>query len=162
MTPTGGTVAGSERLVVPVGENRVLRLGGAARGPVDIATASGEAKIVRASVDPNTSEVMLSGAGLGRETITLTREGATTSVNVAVQAFAGLIDPTPRTVTVTGQRPLPGERLSGLVAQVAAQSARPHPGATVRLAAPSRLGAVPARPGRRRPSAFQSRWRGRT
>ena len=73
-TPAGGGISGSERLVVPIGENRVLRLGGAARGPVEIATASGEAKVVRASVDPYTSEVMLSGAGLGSETITLRLE----------------------------------------------------------------------------------------
>lgn len=138
-----------KRLVVPLGENRTLKIGGAARGAVSVSVGSGTNAILRASSDPdaenaNVAEVTLSGIGRGRETLTLVREGAQTSIEVAVQPYAGRFEARPQ-LTVTG-REVPGERVARYASFAALNRAQPVEGATVRLVvAPDKI-AAPAVP----------------
>ncbi len=133
-----------KRIVVPLGENRTLKIGGAARGAVSVSVGSGAGTVLRASSDPdmenaNVAEVMLSGVGPGRETLTLVREGAETTIAVAVQPYAGRIEARPQLI-VTG-REVSGERVARYASLAALNSAQPVEGATVRLVvAPDKIG----------------------
>jgi hypothetical protein len=146
----GVVVIGAEKdkqFIVPLGENRVLKIGGAARGAVSVSLGSGANTVLRASSDPdaenaNVAEVTLSGVGRGRETLTLVREGVQTSVQVAVQPYAGRIEPRPQ-LTITG-REVSGERVARYAAFAALNRVQPGEGATARLVvAPNKI-TVPA------------------
>jgi hypothetical protein len=105
-------------VIVPLNESRTLKVGGAARGDIAIAAGSGAdvlaasatdgtapKSIVSVTLDPVTGDLRLTGTAPGRDTLTLTREGASISVPVAVQPYAGRFEG-PQTVTITG----PGHR----------------------------------------------------
>lgn len=137
-----GLAVASERVVVPVGETRVLRVSGAARGPVSALTASGDTRTLALQVDPATGDITLRGLAPGKETLTVSREGATVTATVAVQLYAGRID-APRPVTVTGAE-VPTDLVTRHVLASALAAARPTPGATIQAAPPASIAAPAA------------------
>ncbi len=139
-----GLSVSTERVVVPLGEKRVVRVGGAARGAITVASASGSANIVRFTPNPVTGNITLSGASVGKETLTLTREGATTTLTVAVQSYAGRVD-APRAITVTG-RSVPADLIARYVVAGALSAARPSAGASAQVDAPT-VSVVPLQAG---------------
>jgi hypothetical protein len=99
-----GLVIRNNGLVVPLGENRSLAIAGPARGPITVVAqnlATGGIKRVGVTVDQVKGTVTLSGIEVGRERLTLYREGAVAEVNVAIRPYAALFE-MPHTVTVTG------------------------------------------------------------
>ncbi len=130
-----GLTVSAERVVVPVGETRVLRLGGAARGPVTVATAGAGTKVAAATPDPVTGSVTLRGVDAGKETLTLAREGASVEVTVLVQRYAGRIGK-PRPVVMTGAS-VPADLVARHVLANALAAARLSPGASAQVAAPT-------------------------
>ena len=151
-----GLTVSNSGVIVPLGETRRVRIGGAARGDIFIGAASGmdvvaesappptppvgpvpaapqpaDRRVVAAELGGDASELVLRGVNVGRETITLNRGGATVTISIAVQPYAGrFADPSP--VTLTGSIASPT-----LVARLAAASAlgaaTPLPGANARL-----------------------------
>lgn len=125
-----GLVVTDNGRVVPVGEARVLRLGGAARGPVRITTASGDTPFVSVKIDDTHGIVSVTGLKPGREVLTLEREGAVETVYLAVKSYAGTFEPAH--LTVTGYV-APKEMVEHHALAVALNSARPTPGAWARI-----------------------------
>ena len=130
----GLTLAANE-VMVPLGETRVLRVGGAARGPITVTSLSGTAYVAASPSETGTGEITLRGVSAGRETLAVGREGATVTVMVAVQRYAGSIQ-RPRPVVVTGAT-VPADFVARHVLANALSAARLSPGATVRITAPS-------------------------
>lgn len=126
-----GIATDASGIVVPLNETRVIKVSGAARGPVSFLTATGESKIAGVSVDPVSGDVTLTGATPGKDVLTLSREGAVTTVYVAVQPYAGRFD-TPRPVIVTGNG-VPAELIARHAASAALAAARPNPGASAQI-----------------------------
>lgn len=127
-------------LLIPLNETRVVKTGGAARGPVTVSSASGANKVTGITVDPATGDLTLSGLAPGRDVLTVTREGATATVTIAVQPYAGRFE-NPRAVVVTGPN-VSAELIARHAVASALGAARPNPGAAAQLIA-SRVSAAP-------------------
>jgi len=129
-----GLTVSNSGVIVPLGETRRVRIGGALSATTsmpDAAPQPADRRVVAAELGGDASELVLRGVNVGRETITLNRGGATVTISIAVQPYAGrFADPSP--VTLTGSIASPT-----LVARLAAASAlgaaTPLPGANARL-----------------------------
>jgi hypothetical protein len=129
-----GLTVGVETLVIPPGFTKVLKIGGVAKGPLEIGRAKGEQSPVSAVVNGGT--VTVHSSELGKDIITLRRGGAEVLVTVNVLPYAAkLVDPTP--IEVTGAGPT-GYRLGTLVSLNGLNSLKPTPGALVTLTNPVR------------------------
>ncbi|MDX1932037.1 MAG: hypothetical protein SFU56_05485 [Capsulimonadales bacterium] len=117
--------------VIPLAENRVLRLRGAARGPIRITTDSGDASIVRWQTDATTGQVTLTGVKPGRETVFFERDGAVATFVAAVKPYAGQFG-VPHPVTVTGKT-APSALIARLARVAALASVTLTPGAEARV-----------------------------
>lgn len=130
-----GLTVSASRLVVPLGGTRIVRLDGPAQGNVFVATASARTGTVSWSSDPAGKDLMLRGVSAGRETLVVTRDGATATVVVAVQPYAGYIAAI-KPVTVTGTV-VPAELVGRHVFARALAAARLSPGARAQITAPA-------------------------
>lgn len=124
-----GLSVSTRQAVIPVGESRVVRLGGLATGAVAVRAEGGAASPVGFTVRDGALEI--SGKTIGADSLVLEREGATARVDVRVANYAA------RSVAVgavelTG-RGIKPEALARLVAQRARESVQALPGAEVRL-----------------------------
>ena len=127
-----GLTVGTETLVIPPGVTRVLKIGGVAKGALEIGRAKGEQSPVSAVVTGGT--VTVRSGDLGKDIITLRRGGAEVQVTVSVLPYAAkLVDPAP--VEVTGSGPT-GYRLGTLVSLNGLSALKPTPGALVTLVNP--------------------------
>ena len=127
-----GLTVGTESLVIPPGVTKVLKIGGVAKGPLEIGRAKGEQSPVSAVVTGGT--VTVRSGDLGKDIITLRRGGAEVLVTVSVLPYAAkLVDPAP--VEVTGSGPT-GDRLGTLVSLNGLSALKPTPGALVTLVNP--------------------------
>ena len=162
-----GITASDTDILVPLGESRALRLSGAAKGILNIGSLSGAATlpgdipvsdipepqptprpnpIVALSTDSaNENLITLQGLAIGRETLTFERDGATVSVTVRVQPYAGQFN-TPQTVIVTG-RGVAIERVARYATAAALRSATVTPGGVARVQTDSVSVAMPLAPG---------------
>lgn len=163
-----GLAASDSDILVPLGDTRPLRLYGAARGSLTIGSLSGSAILPATAPSGDTPEtkptpgpnpvvavsnsdagnenvLTLRGLAVGRETLTFEREGATASVVVRVQPYAGQFNP-PKPVIVTG-RGVAIERVARYATASAISSATVTPGATARVRADSVSVAMPLAPG---------------
>lgn len=118
--------------IVPVGEKRILRISGIARGPIAVYNVDGVKK-ASAAVDAVKGTVTLTGIEPGRATLYIEREGAVKPVSVIVQPYAGQIE-VPATVTVTGTV-TPANIISRFATLSATAAARPLPGARLEVRA---------------------------
>ena len=129
-----GLTVGIETLVIPPGVTKVLKIGGVAKGSLEIGRAKGEQSPVSAVVQGGT--VTVRSSELGKDIITLRRGGAEVLVTVSVLPYAArLVDPAP--VEVTGSGPT-SYRLGTLVSQNGLNALKPTPGALVSLINPVR------------------------
>jgi|GEM_PF-264453 hypothetical protein len=142
-----GLTLSETRIIVPLGETRRVRIGGAARGDIFVGAASGadvtapappaqvpaspDTRVVAASLSDTTSELILRGVTVGRETLTLNRDGAQISLQISVQPYAGRFD-SPRAVTLTGTN-VSADLIARMAAASALGAAAPLPGAVARL-----------------------------
>ncbi len=165
-----GIAASDGDVLIPLGETRPLRLSGAARGTLTITPVSGAALLPgetpedAAQDDPNPQPsprpipvvalsndngsenlITLRGLAVGRETLTFERGGATVSVTVRVQPYAGQFN-TPKAVIVTG-RGVAIERVARYATAAALGSATVTPGGIARVRADSVSVAMPLAPG---------------
>lgn len=162
-----GIAASDTDILVPLGDSRPLRLSGAARGTLTIGSVSGAAilpgeapisetpeptptprpnPVVALSNDNgNENQITLRGLAVGRETLTFEREGATVSVVVRVQPYAGQFN-TPKSVIVTG-RGVAIERVARYATASALSSATVTPGGVARVQTDSVSVAMPLAPG---------------
>lgn len=134
-------------IVLPPGGKQKLTLSGPARGPISILAemvAAGGEKTVSVSTDPTTGAITLTGLRVGRDKLTLMREGAVATVYVSVRPYAAQID-TPAPVTVTGA-PAPAALIARQVVNAVQSAIQTTPGATVKIA--DNLETVPLEPGR--------------
>lgn len=136
-----GLSVGEASQILPLGERRVLPLGGVARGPITLRRLSGASSPVEATVVGGT--VVLAGRSIGRDTVLLEREGAQARIDIRVQQYAAQASP-PRPVEVTGRGIRP-DQLARLVAARARESFTPLPGASVRVEDEPRAVQAPAR-----------------
>ncbi len=127
-------------VLVPLGETRTVRIGGAARGPISVSLGAagggennGSPQPAAATVDQATGAVDISGAARGRDTLTITREGASVTMNIAVQPYAGRFNAA-NALTVTGAN-VPAELIARYAAATAINSGLPNPGASARITA---------------------------
>jgi len=134
-----GVALSAEGVIVPWTEKRVLKLSGAARGPVTLQRQSGEGSAIEAQFDPKAGTVTLTGKSVGRDVLVVTREGATTRVDVAVQPYAVTVQ-APQPVVLTG-RGVEGEKVAKLVLASARAALLPLAGASVKIE--TEIGAVP-------------------
>ena len=121
----------AQPFLVPLGENRTVSIGGAARGTITVLTGSGDSKTVTASADSPNGIVLVTGNSKGRDTLTITREGVSVQIVVQALPYAGSFD-APRPVTVTGTLST-AEVIARHVAASALSSAKGLPGSVVRL-----------------------------
>ncbi|MFM7188917.1 MAG: hypothetical protein ACKO14_13985 [Armatimonadota bacterium] len=129
-----GLTVGTESLVIPPGVTKVLKIGGVAKGPLEIGRAKGEQSPVSAVVTGGT--VTVRSGDLGKDIITLRRGGAEVLVTVSVLPYAAkLVEPAP--VEVTGSGPT-GYRLGTLVSLNGLNALKPTSGALVTLLNPVR------------------------
>lgn len=129
-----GLTVGTETLVIPPGITKVLKIGGVAKGPLEIGRAKGEQSPISAVVTGGT--VTVRSSELGKDIITLRRGGAEVLVTVSVLPYAAQqLDPAP--VEVTGSGPT-GYRLGTLVSLNGLNALKPTPGALVTLVNPVR------------------------
>lgn len=127
-----GLTVGTESLVIPPGVTKVLKIGGVAKGPLEIGRAKGEQSPVSAVVTGGT--VTVRSSDLGKDIITLRRGGAEVLVTVSVLPYAAkLVEPAP--VEVTGSGPT-GYRLGTMVSLSGLKALKPTPGALVTLVNP--------------------------
>lgn len=127
-----GLTVGTESLVIPPGVTKVLKIGGVAKGPLEIGRAKGEQSPVSAVVTGGT--VTVRSGDLGKDIITLRRGGAEVLVTVSVLPYAAkLVEPAP--VEVTGSGPT-GYRLGTMVSLNGLSALKPTPGALVTLVNP--------------------------
>ena len=158
LTPAG--------LVVPLGETRVVKIGGAALS-TDVQVANDHANVSPAAFDPRTRLLSVQGRAPGRSELRIQWTpgggGVALTLPVSVMQYAGQIAPSV-TVQVTGNPAAPAD----LVAQAAyagvTRAIGLEDGAQVALASPPRLhraagrgragdGPVPPAPVRPRPAA---------
>ena len=126
----GLTISDSGK-VVPLKESRTIRLGGAARGQIALLDA---AETVQVLVNDQTGVVTFTGKRVGRETLTLVRDGAAVKVTVAVEPYAAAISaPNPVTVTASG---IDSVIRRNLARDAALQAVTLTPGATITLGEP--------------------------
>ncbi|MFY7951965.1 MAG: hypothetical protein ACOVT5_05615, partial [Armatimonadaceae bacterium] len=124
-----GLSVSTKQALIPVGEKRVVRLGGLATGTVNVRAEGGSASPVVFTVRDGALEV--SGRSLGSDSLVLEREGATARVDVRVANYAArTVAAGPVELTGRGIKP---EALARLVAQRARASVQALPGAEVRL-----------------------------
>jgi hypothetical protein len=162
-----GIAASETNILIPLGETRPLRLSGAAKGLLNIRTLGGAATLPGGTLisdiptpDPtprpnpvvdvssdggNENLITLRGLAVGRETLTFERDGATVSVVVRVQPYAGQFN-VPKTVVVTG-RGVPIERVARYATAAALGSATVTPGGIARVQTDSVSVAMPLAPG---------------
>ena len=126
-----GLTASDNGKIVPLGESRTVKLGGAARGQIALLDA---AQSVQVLVNDQTGVVTFTGKRVGRETLTLVREGATVKVTIAVEPYAAALSPAaPVTVTAPGIEPVITRNLAR---DAALRALSLTPGATVSLGEP--------------------------
>ena len=134
-----GIAVSSDGQVIPWMEKRVLKFHGAARGPITIQRQSGPGSPVEASVNLAAGTITLVGKSVGRDVLTVSREGATDKFPVAVQPYAATIL-SPQPVILTGLG-VEGDKVSRLVLASARAAVQPLAGATFKLE--TEPGAVP-------------------
>ena len=117
--------------IVPLGDTRTVRLGGAARGQIALLYPAQNVDVL---VNGQTGVVTFSGKRVGRETVTLVREGASVPVTVAVEPYAAQVaTPIPVTVTAAG---IPQGITRNLARDAAMRAVEKTPGASVTLGEP--------------------------
>ena len=127
-----GLTVGMETIVIPPGITKVLKIGGVAKGALEIGRAKGEQSPVSAVIQGGT--VAVRSNDLGKDIITLRRGGAEVQVTVSVLPYAAkLVNPAP--VEVTGSGPT-AYRLGTLVSLSGLRAVKPTPGALVSLMNP--------------------------
>ncbi|MBC8143824.1 MAG: hypothetical protein H7Y38_20525 [Armatimonadetes bacterium] len=156
-----GIIASDKTILVPLGESRTVRLSGVATGDLQITSASGTIRVPETNDDTDAATkpaiVSLSGSkantvwtirgtSAGRDTLTFERGGASVSVAVRVQPYAGSFAP-PKPVVVTGIGGAPVERVARYAAACALASATVTSGAVARVQTDSVSVAMPLAPG---------------
>ncbi|MGO8670663.1 MAG: hypothetical protein ACLQVD_04770 [Capsulimonadaceae bacterium] len=125
-----------DHLIVPVGENRTIQVGGVAR-PGDIAVDMADAETAQADFDPGFRRLRIRGLAPGRTTLTLvsTIDGpAAAQVSVDVMKYAGHIEPV-SVAAVTGSPAPPDIALRALCMSLA-RTVTIEPGAVIHLVDP--------------------------
>ncbi|MEW6278196.1 MAG: hypothetical protein AB1758_06210 [Candidatus Eremiobacterota bacterium] len=117
------------RIVMPVGEERSLEVGGLAEGPVTVEDPYG---VVAASVD-EFGAIRLRGLTVGKTRVKVARGNGRASVFVHVKDWAGTL-PDTVTVQVAGD-PAPGGIVADAVLREAYVQARVRPGCTMQVGA---------------------------
>lgn len=147
-----GIIASDKSVLVPLGETRTVRLSGAATGDLRVSSASGigdtgtKPAVVALSGSKGDTVWTIRGTSPGRDVITFERGGASVSVAVRVQSYAGSFAP-PKPVVVTGIGGAPVERVARYAAACALASAITTPGAVARVQTDSVSVAMPLAPG---------------
>ncbi len=126
-----GIAVSRDGQIIPWMEKRVLKFSGAARGPVTIQRESGPGSPVEASVNLVAGTITLVGKSVGRDVITVSREGAQDQFSVAVQPYAATVQ-APQPVVLTG-RGVEGEKVSRLVLASARAAIQPLAGASLKI-----------------------------
>jgi hypothetical protein len=117
------------QVVVPLNESRVVRVGGAATGPITATVANGS--VASAVVSPEGRFVHVSGLAPGTTDVAITSEGETAILTVNVRKYAGYV-PRPPEVQVTGM-PCPQMLITYGARQAVQRSAVCEPGAAVEV-----------------------------
>jgi hypothetical protein len=123
------------QIIVPIGESRTVTLKGVARGPLQIASVTDAAYTASPVEDsaPNdgTVQVRLTGRTAGTQQLIVERDGATASLDVIVQPWAGFIN-APAPVILTGAS-IDSFTQRGLAEASVRNAIRLTPGASLRL-----------------------------
>lgn len=133
-----GLVATPPRLLIPLGETRSVRIGGAATGPLSIRCDNPNAAV---KVDQEQRTITVAGAIVTDGVISVACEGATLDVPFAVRRYAAHIGDA--RIGFTGNGPS-RERLTQLVQQYALRAVAVEPGAKASIDGPVALPAIPA------------------
>lgn len=123
-------------LLVPLGENRRMEVGGAAAGPI-YAKAENPG-VAAVSIGTDGPYVVVQGCRVGDTTVEISVEGERAKVRVAVRKYAGRT-PNVSTMEVTGN-PCPAELVRYAAGQAAAQNAFVEPGAKIEVGSAEALG----------------------
>lgn len=118
-------------LLVPLGENRVLRLVGSAPGPF-VFTLSPE-DLATLQFDPAKREILAFGKKVGEGLLTITTNGFSLQVPISVKEYAGQI--LPAKVTITGKGPSL-QLLQRLILRAVSQAVLPKPNCVARWGYP--------------------------
>ena len=86
------------RIIVPLGESRTISVRGVARGPLQLPASE---ELPAAASVASAGQIRLTGRKTGREKLTVEREGASASVEVIVQPWAGFVS-APAPIVLTG------------------------------------------------------------
>ncbi|OFX17788.1 MAG: hypothetical protein A2Z18_08410 [Armatimonadetes bacterium RBG_16_58_9] len=119
----------TQELLVPLGENRLLTVGGAAMGPIYARVANEEVAVV--SVDSEGRVVQVLGRQLGETILELSVEGERAQAKVVVMKYAGRA-PGVCSAEVTGS-PCPAEFIAYAADQAILGAAILEPGARVEV-----------------------------
>ncbi|MCX8052698.1 MAG: DUF916 domain-containing protein [Armatimonadetes bacterium] len=122
-------ILSDRRIVVPLGENRIVVVSGAATGPISASSDSTE--VVAATPGTEGRYVRITGKQIGRATITIEVEGETATLDVTVKKYAGSV-PGSAFAEVTGN-PCPTSLVAYAASQAALRNALIEPGASARI-----------------------------
>jgi hypothetical protein len=83
------------QIIVPISESRTLTLKGVARGPLQLSTSTTSVFTATAAGGPapggGTTQIRVTGRSAGSEQLIVERDGATASVEIVVQPWAGFV-----------------------------------------------------------------------
>lgn len=122
-------VLSHRQITIPLGENRIVAVGGAATGPISV--RSDRSDVATATPAPSGRYIMITGQQVGQAMVTVEVEGESASVYVTVKKYAGSV-PATGFAEVTGS-PCPASLVSYAAAQAVIRSATLEPGATLRI-----------------------------
>ncbi len=116
-------------ILVPLGENRSVTVGGAASGPISVMSA--DENIAQVAANDYGRNIQITGLNIGATQLEISVEGETATLLVAVRKYAGKVG-NMAFAEVTGN-PCPGSTLGYAAVQAASRLAVPEVGATVKI-----------------------------
>lgn len=123
------------RVIVPLGEQRVVVVGGAARG--ELTATSSDARVAGVTARAAPRSIVVQGLAPGLTAVRVEADGAAITLSVRVMRYAATIAPPP-VAEVTG-RPAPASLVHQAAEEAYRDGLRVEPGARVRLLRPPRV-----------------------
>lgn len=126
----------SDRLQVPLGEQRVIRFGGTAQAELNFSTQN--ATVANVQLDPTGKLLLVDGVGVGDTTVSASLADQQMAVTIQVRAWAARI---PKSVVAeVTSPPLPWDDLRRTVRNAVLFAMKPAASATVELGEPKQRG----------------------
>lgn len=122
-------VLSDNSVIVPLGENRRVDIGGAATGPIVASSDNNDAATVLTGTDGR--YVTISGKSVGKAVVALYVDGENAFITVSVKKYAGRVPGTP-TAEVTGN-PCPSTLVAYVARQTLTQNVILEPGASLKI-----------------------------